>query len=141
MTGLPGLWNGPADAFRHAYWNCLMTRSIGADQAKTVADTHEEFGRNHPHERLMDDHNNAMGRLISRNFPSEDCATIVMRLLRSGGLLVIPNYQEVAQSRGKIPPAVPLASNAVPLPPSNPNVNYGTTGYAANNYSSSKTPY
>src|SRR5688572_16047328 len=28
-TGLPGLHNGPADAWRHCYWNCRMAQTVG----------------------------------------------------------------------------------------------------------------
>jgi hypothetical protein len=117
-SGLPGLWNGPGDAFRHALWNCLMTRSIGADQAKTVADTHETMGKNHPNEKLMDEHNNAIGRLLAMNEKKKDCVDLVMGALQRGNLLVIPNYKAVASSKGKTPPDPPVRSNAVKLPKS-----------------------
>jgi hypothetical protein len=61
-TGLPGLHNGPADAWRHCYWNCLMTDEIGRDQAKTIADNHEKHGGGPAVENLMDSRNNWEGR-------------------------------------------------------------------------------
>ena len=39
-SGLSGLHDGPADAYRHCLWSCDMARSIGADQAKLVGDNH-----------------------------------------------------------------------------------------------------
>src|SRR5688572_23919802 len=33
-SGLPGFSDGPQDAYRHALWLCLMTLSIGYEQAK-----------------------------------------------------------------------------------------------------------
>jgi hypothetical protein len=114
-SGLPGLHNGPADAFRHAYWVCLMTQAIGADQAKTVADTHEQFGANHANEQLMDDHNNAIGVQIGQGADGKDCVTLVMDALRAGQLMVIPNYKAVAASGGAVPPDPPVRSNTVRL--------------------------
>src|SRR5262249_55066116 len=43
-TGLPGLNNGPADAFRHCLWSCRMTQAIGVEHAKLIADEHENAG-------------------------------------------------------------------------------------------------
>jgi RHS repeat-associated protein len=43
-SGLPGPHNGQADAFRHCLWSCLMAQHIGAEQAKKVGDTHEDYG-------------------------------------------------------------------------------------------------
>lgn len=56
--------NDQADAFRHCYWNALMTVHIGADQAKAVADVHEENNPNDPAESVMDQHNNHVGRTL-----------------------------------------------------------------------------
>lgn len=109
-SGLPGLWNGPADAFRHAYWNALMVQSIGAEQAREVADIHEEMGANHPHEHTMDYHNNAQGRIAGA--AGGDAHSAVMAMLNSGQLLVIPNFEAVAQSRGQIEPEAPVPSGS-----------------------------
>jgi Domain of unknown function (DUF4157) len=62
QTGLPGVHNGPADAWRHCYWNCLMTDELGKDQAKFVADNHEKHGDGPAIENLMDSRNNWEGR-------------------------------------------------------------------------------
>ncbi|MGQ0573359.1 MAG: DUF6973 domain-containing protein [Pseudonocardia sp.] len=57
------LHNGRGDAFRHCYWNALMTRHIGRDQAAKVANNHEELADGQPAaEREMDLFNNAFGR-------------------------------------------------------------------------------
>eukprot|EP01083_Nonionella_stella_P230511 814716_1 len=37
------LTNGMGDAFRHCYWNCLMTVHFGVSQAKIIADNHEAY--------------------------------------------------------------------------------------------------
>lgn len=57
------LHNGRGDAFRHCYWNALMTLHLGRDQAAKVANNHEELADSQPApEREMDLFNNAFGR-------------------------------------------------------------------------------
>lgn len=80
------LTDGNGDAFRHAYWNVLMTVSfsfqqtyidveVGARIAKMFADAHESESTGKPHE--MDIYNNMVGRNIANEqfdgtwFPSE----------------------------------------------------------------------
>lgn len=59
------LYNGNGDAFRHAYWNALMVKSISAKYAKYFADAHEYGADNQPAlEKQMDLHNNRLGRYI-----------------------------------------------------------------------------
>ena len=94
-SGLPGPHNGPADAWRHAYWNCRMTASIGAGQAKEIADNHEKHGGGPAIENAMDQHNNAVGRTCSG-----DCDTCVQGKLDSGQLRVI-------DKTGKLVPSTP----------------------------------
>jgi RHS repeat-associated protein len=36
--------NGAADAFRHCFWSCTMTRYLGESVAETVGDEHEKSG-------------------------------------------------------------------------------------------------
>ncbi len=63
QTGLPGIHNGPADAWRHCYWNCRMTAVIGKDDAAFIAENHEEQEEDNPTaERMMDTWNNKEGR-------------------------------------------------------------------------------
>lgn len=134
-SGLPGPWNGPRDAFRHAIWNCLMAKSIGKGQAKTVADTHEEFGKNHPNEKAMDDHNNAVGRSAGVTAKGKDCADLVAKAMKDGKLRVIPNYTAVASTSGKSPPKTPVASNLIKWPPiATKKARYDKTGYAGSGY-------
>ena len=35
-TGLPGLHNGAADAWRHCYWNCRMVEEINEEDAAEI---------------------------------------------------------------------------------------------------------
>jgi hypothetical protein len=62
--------DGPGDAFRHAYWNALMTREMGRTTAKEIADANEAWDWNPPGDpaREMDMYNNAVGRDIGAPF-------------------------------------------------------------------------
>lgn len=68
---LPGLHNGPADAYRHCVWSCEMTKELGAVQAKKIGDTHEAYGNGPSAENYMDYYNNALGRVMGGK--SESC--------------------------------------------------------------------
>jgi RHS repeat-associated protein len=62
-TNLPGARDGKQDAFRHCYWSCRLTCTLGADDAKKVTDCHEKHdATNTPLCRAMDEFNNAFGR-------------------------------------------------------------------------------
>lgn len=63
--------NDKADAYRHCYWNALMTVHIGADQANEVADLHENNNPNEPGEHNMDLHNNDVGRNLGATSEAE----------------------------------------------------------------------
>jgi hypothetical protein len=84
-TGLPGLHNGAADAWRHCYWNCRMTNEIGSDQAESISTNHENDNEGPEIENKMDLHNN----MIGYTFCGEDCDTCCQGKLDSGQLFVI----------------------------------------------------
>ncbi|WP_127586218.1 DUF6973 domain-containing protein [Paenibacillus koleovorans] len=87
--------------FRHAYWNCLMTRDIGHDQAKLVADIHEEYNPCRAVANEMDLHNNQQSRYAYTFLPSgsntSDSAldTVIKGKVNTGALLHIVNEQLV----------------------------------------------
>jgi len=63
--GTAGLHNGPADAFRHCYWSCLMVRRCGKATAFLAGWGHELFQNRFweaPDEFYMDTANNSAGR-------------------------------------------------------------------------------
>jgi len=61
--------DGPGDAFRHAYWTALMTRSLGAELAKQFSDAHELGATgNSPEQRKMDLDNNKVGIKIGAKY-------------------------------------------------------------------------
>lgn len=92
-TGLPGRHNGPADAWRHSYWNCRMASVLGAGQAKIIADNHERHGAGPVNETAMDLHNNAVGRACTG-----DCDVCVQNALDTGALRVIDSKGAVVPS-------------------------------------------
>lgn len=59
------LHNGFGDAFRHCYWNGLMTIGEGKSVAQTIATRHEDKASGQPaKEKTMDLRNNSIGRNI-----------------------------------------------------------------------------
>jgi hypothetical protein len=96
-TGLPGLHNGPADAWRHCFWNCEMTKEIGRDQAKIIADNHEKHGSGPAVENLMDARNNWEGRECGTL--KSECDNCCQDKLDSATLDVIVNGKMVPSSK------------------------------------------
>ena len=88
-SGLPGAHNGPADAFRHCFWNCRMAQDIGKNQAKKVGDIHEDCGSGPPGENNMDLNNNRVGRSLGNK--GVDCAAACRRALNNGSLVKSPS--------------------------------------------------
>ncbi|CAF2607394.1 unnamed protein product [Rotaria sp. Silwood2] len=86
------LHNGIGDAFRHCYWNALMTISIGRDQAKKVADLHEDNNTTGPYnERVMDLTNNEIGRQLgSESKTADEAREKCSANVRSGYLQLAP---------------------------------------------------
>jgi uncharacterized protein DUF6973 len=83
--------NGPQDALRHCTWSCLMSEALGPEQAKAIADEHENIDerRGQPlGERQMDDANNKSGRCVAQPFdepgPKKSCIDKCLDLLRNG---------------------------------------------------------
>jgi hypothetical protein len=61
----------PEDAYRHVYWSYHLTREFGAELAKEITDAHETAPGNTQNERLMDFHNNELGRKLATGTLSE----------------------------------------------------------------------
>ncbi|MGS2762555.1 DUF6973 domain-containing protein [Sinomicrobium sp. M5D2P9] len=73
--------NGRANAFRHALWNILIAREAmkwnknrekSLEWAKTITDWHEEFAPNKELAKIMDLHNNVIGRQIADTWLREE---------------------------------------------------------------------
>lgn len=69
-----GYHNDNADAFRHSYWNALMSKNCGYAYAESFANAHEKDYPNVAPETTMDAFNNKVGRDIgvskSYNLPN-----------------------------------------------------------------------
>jgi RHS repeat-associated protein len=89
QSGLPGKGNGPQDAYRHCVWSCLMTKSIGEQNAHIIGDEHENSGDRHGQptgERIMDKKNNAVGRECGSSGDGKACGQMCMDAYSSGRL-------------------------------------------------------
>ncbi len=85
----------PEDAFRHIYWSYHLTRAMGPDFAKQVTDAHETAPGNTQKERLMDYHNNEVGRnLAAKSYSDEELKTMV---LSSNSIIRNPNSVRISQ--------------------------------------------
>lgn len=84
------LHNGNGDAFRHAYWNALMKRSVGLSWANRWSNAHEEIPGNPVLEKAMDQFNNEQGRGVEAA-SDDEARQKVQTLTRGGGLRRIEN--------------------------------------------------
>jgi len=87
--GLSGIHNGPADAFRHCFWSCLMAQQIGVSQAKEVGNIHEDCNPNPSGERDMDLYNNSKGRSFGAK-PGTSCKNACLQAACDGTLKTKP---------------------------------------------------
>jgi hypothetical protein len=93
--------DGHSDAFRHAYWNALMTQRFGEDFAARFASAHEGAGGNPADREAMDLYNNEAGRRIATQNPNaseEELADLVQQAIRDGEMVVIDRDGELAWS-------------------------------------------
>ncbi|MGW0247900.1 DUF6973 domain-containing protein [Nocardia goodfellowii] len=89
----PGEADGQGDAFRHMYWNALMTQKFGEEWTQTYATAHEKTGGNTPQREAMDLWNNEIGRKIGAAnpdaSPEELQALIRQEIVGEGGRAVV----------------------------------------------------
>lgn len=86
--------DGHRDAFRHAYWNALMTQQFGEQWTRAFATAHEGGPGNPANREAMDLYNNEIGRSIgaaNRNATPDQLANLVEQALNQGKLVVIDN--------------------------------------------------
>ncbi|WP_405180612.1 hypothetical protein OG225_05060 [Nocardia sp. NBC_01377] len=84
--------DGQGDAFRHAYWNALMTQRFGEEWTTEFATAHEKSGGNVPQREAMDLYNNERGRQIALANPGASPAElqqIIKTEIENGTLLVL----------------------------------------------------
>lgn len=91
-----GTADGHGDAFRHAYWNALMTREFGEEWTKNYATAHERLGGNPANREAMDLYNNEIGRRVAREHPdvsADELADLIAKEVTAGRTLVINDPQ------------------------------------------------
>ncbi len=90
------------DAFRHAYWNALMTQRFGEDWTREFATAHERLPGNFASSEAMDLWNNEVGRRIAAANPNaspEQLADMVEQAVKNGETVVVrPDGQGVIWS-------------------------------------------
>lgn len=92
------LLNDEGDAFRHAYWNALMTWAFGDEFATSYGTAHEQV-EGDPVSHAMDLHNNEVGRNIATANPTADpseLADLVFEAVNNGRTVEITNLGELA---------------------------------------------
>lgn len=92
--------DGHGDAFRHAYWNALMTREFGSEFAEQFATAHEGSADTSDAE-AMDLYNNEVGRRIAMENPDaspQELADLVQDAIENGEMVVIDKEGELAWS-------------------------------------------
>lgn len=93
--------DGHRDAFRHAYWNALMTREYGEEWTKRFAVAHEGLPGNPANREAMDLYNNEVGRRIATQNPNatpQQLAALVGRAADNGELVVLDARGQLAWS-------------------------------------------
>lgn len=93
--------DGHQDAFRHAYWNALMTNRLGEPFARDFATAHEGMSTNPEYREAMDLYNNEVGRQIAlaHSGASEaELAGYVQEALEKGELIVADGSGQLAWS-------------------------------------------
>ncbi len=84
--------DGHGDAFRHAYWNALMTQKFGEQWTREFATGHEKGGGTNPHREAMDLYNNELGRkvaLANPNASPKELEDLVKKEIAEGRAVVI----------------------------------------------------
>lgn len=80
------------DAFRHTYWNALMTERFGEAWTREYATAHERKEVNKAADEAMDLYNNEVGRTLAAANPdssSERLAEMAAETVRNGATVVI----------------------------------------------------
>jgi hypothetical protein len=95
--------DGHRDAFRHAFWNALMSKHHGEAFAKQFATAHEALPGNTARREAMDLYNNEVGRKIAASNPKAteaQLADLVQKAVSAGQMIVIDRNGNLARSNG-----------------------------------------
>ncbi|MFC8047604.1 DUF6973 domain-containing protein [Nocardia sp. NPDC057353] len=96
-----GQSDGHGDAFRHMYWNALMTQRYGEDWTQRYATAHEELGAAAPTREAMDLYNNSIGRQVAIDNPDatpEQLQGLIMDRIRAGDAIVLDSTGQIEWS-------------------------------------------
>jgi hypothetical protein len=107
MSGLPGLHNGPADAYRHCFWNCEMVKQCSWLSAY-IAGTGHELTDWTANESEMDLNNNSVGRDCGK--ATSTCDQCCREKLANQELTVLTPEVPGTGSYGKPYPSNPPSS-------------------------------
>ena len=91
--------DGQGDAFRHAYWNAMMTQQFGEEWTTAYATAHEKSAGNVPAREAMDLYNNEQGRRIALANPDAGPAELqqlIKNEIANGGLVVLETSKDAA---------------------------------------------
>ncbi|MEU1982459.1 hypothetical protein [Nocardia sp. NPDC019395] len=89
------------DAFRHAYWNALMTREFGEDWTTEYTSKHEGRPDNASVREAMDLYNNEIGRTIALQNPDadpEELQELVKQAVERGDTVVVNQERQLSWS-------------------------------------------
>lgn len=112
LGGRSGTGNNHRDAFRHAYWNALMTNAFGESSAARVGTGHERRPDDPEQDPMfearaeaMDLYNNQIGRQIAESLgpdaPDDVLRGAIERAVREGKLVVFNgDYTRLVPSGG-----------------------------------------
>lgn len=93
--------NTKSDAFRHAYWNALMTKYSNFDFADKLSTAHESGSTTESATR-MDLHNNKFGRELAKKYP-EATEEQLLQLILQQKYIYIKDMKEIpANTKGLI---------------------------------------
>ncbi|QMU66563.1 MAG: hypothetical protein GKR88_21230 [Flavobacteriaceae bacterium] len=101
-SGLKGLRDGNADAFRHSLFNALNTQTVGEKLTKELGDAHEEDRPLDPKGKKMDLHNNKVGREVGKENPKAsilETATKLLDKLADGEMVSIDSKGNVTKTK------------------------------------------
>ncbi|WP_157103763.1 DUF6973 domain-containing protein [Nocardia harenae] len=90
-----GIGDGHADAFRHAYWNAMLTKEFGAEWTEAFTTAHERIDdpdRTHATAEAMDLYNNEVGRRIAAENPTAsnpELYDLVKQAVLDGQMVVV----------------------------------------------------
>lgn len=92
---------GHQDAFRHAYWNAMLTRQFGEEWTEQFTTAHEAIPGNDAEREAMDLYNNEIGRNIATANPdatNEEIADLIQQAIDDGQLTVVDRGGDLAMS-------------------------------------------